>query len=313
MRIVFIGAGDIGLPSLEALIAAGDHTLVAVVTQPDKPVGRSQKLTPSAIKLRALAAGVPILQPEKVSGVIDELKSLRADVFVVVAYGQILSRAVLDVPMKACLNIHASLLPRHRGASPIQAAIREGDADTGITVMWMDEGLDTGDVLFMTPVEIAPDDTGGSLHDRLASVAPGSLMSALHAIAAGTAPRNPQDASRATLTKKLERHHGRITWERSADEIERLIRAYDPWPGTYGLLPTADGKSMQLKVHRARVVGGAEACPIGGTVVAADDRLLIACGSGVLELLEVQAEGRKRMSAADFLRGHPLSVGARLQ
>ncbi|MCE9519849.1 MAG: methionyl-tRNA formyltransferase [Verrucomicrobia bacterium] len=313
MRIVFIGAGDIGLPSLEALIAAHDHELIAVVTQPDKPVGRSQKLTPSAIKLRALAAGVPVLQPEKIRDAVAELQALHADVFVVVAYGQILSRAVLDIPAKACLNIHASLLPRHRGASPIQAAIREGDAETGIAIMWMDAGLDTGDVLLMEPVTIEPNDTGGILHDRLAAVAPGCLMRALTAIAEGNAPRVPQDSSRATLTKKLERHHGRIVWDQSAEAIERLVRAYQPWPGTYGLLPIGEGKTTPLKVHRAQVIAGAEVCPIGGTVTAADNRLLVACGRGVIELIEVQAEGGKRMSAGDYLRGHPLAVGLRFQ
>jgi methionyl-tRNA formyltransferase len=313
MRIVFIGAGDIGLPSLEALIAATDQTLVAVITQPDKPVGRSQKLTSSAIKLRAATAGVPVLQPEKIRDAVAELQALQADVFVVVAYGQILSQAVLDIPAKACLNIHASLLPRHRGASPIQAAIREGDAETGIAIMWMDAGLDTGDVLLMEPVAIAPDDTGGTLHDRLAAAAPGCLMRALSAISAGNAPHIPQDSSRATITKKLERHHGHIAWDRSAEEIERLVRAYQPWPGTFGLIPSGEGATTQLKIHRVRVVEGAEACPVGGTVLDADKRLVVACGRGMIELIEVQAEGRKRMSAADFLRGHPLAVGVRLQ
>ncbi len=313
MRIVFIGAGDIGLPSLEALTATPDHELVAVVTQPDKPVGRSQKLALSTIKLRALAAGVPVLQPERMGNAVGELQALRADVFVVVAYGQILSRTVLDIPTKACLNIHASLLPRHRGASPIQAAIREGDAETGITVMWMDEGLDTGDVLLREPVAIAPDDTGGTLHDRLAAAAPGCLMRALSAITAGHAPRVPQDSSRATLTKKLERLHGRIVWDQRAEEIDRIIRAYQPWPGTYCLFPTDEGKTAPLKVHRAKIIEGAEACPIGGTVIAADNRLLVACGRGVIELIELQAEGGKRMSAGDYLRGHPLAAGMRLQ
>ena len=236
-----------------------------------------------------------------------------ADVFVVVAYGQILPRAVLDVPARACLNIHASLLPRHRGASPIQAAIREGDAETGITIMWMDEGLDTGDVLLSEPVAIVPEDTGGSLHDRLAAAAPGCLMRALQAIATDGAPRVPQDSSRATLTKKLERRHGHIAWHCSAAEIERLVRAYDPWPGTFCLLPASGGKAPVLKVHRARLVEGAGACPVGGTVLSADGRLLVSCGAGVLELLELQLEGGKRLRAAEFLRGHPLTAGVLLQ
>lgn len=313
MRIVFFGAGDIGLPSLEALIGATGHHLVAVVTQPDKPVGRGQKLTPAPVKLRAVAAGIPALQPERIRDAVAELGALRADVFVVVAYGQILPRAVLDAPAKACLNIHASLLPRHRGASPVQAAIREGDAETGVTIMWMDEGLDTGDVLLTEPVAVFSDDTGGTLHDRLAAVAPGCLMRALDFIAAGSAPRVPQDSSHATLTKKLERRHGHIAWTCSAEEIGRLVRAYDPWPGTFCLLPPSGGKTTQLKVQRARVADGLEAGSAGGTVVAAEQRLLVACGRGVIELLEVQAEGRKRMSAGEFLRGHPLATGAVLQ
>jgi len=313
LRIVFIAAGDIGLPSLEALIASPDHDLVALVTQPDRPAGRSQERKPPKVKLRALTAGVPVLQPERIRDAVGELQSLHADVFVVVAYGQILSRAVLDVPAKACLNIHASLLPRHRGASPIQAAIREGDAETGITIMWMDEGLDTGEILLSEPVAILPEDTGGSLHDRLAAAAPGCLMRALEAIAMGAAPRVPQDSSRSTLTKKLERRHGRIAWHRSAEEIERLVRAYDPWPGTFCLLPVSGGKAPVLKVHRARLAEKAGSQPSGGTVLFTDGGLFVACGAGVLELLELQLEGGKRLRAAEFLRGHPLTAGVVLQ
>jgi methionyl-tRNA formyltransferase len=313
MRIVFIGTGDIGLPSLEALLRSKEHELVAVVTQPDKPVGRSQALTPPHVKTVALEADVPVLQPERIRNFVAELTALQADVFVVAAYGQILSRAVLDVPHVACLNIHASLLPRHRGASPIQAAIREGDIETGITIMWMDEGLDTGDILLQRTLPIAPDDTGGSLHDKLAAQAPDCLAETLQQLEQGARPRVPQDNSQTTHTRKLNREHGRIDWNRSAVELERLIRAYNPWPGTYCFVPIGDGKKLHLKVHHAQVVEHAEACPIGGTVVAGDDRLLVACGSGVLELLEVQLEGRKRMSARDFLRGHAMKAGDRFE
>jgi methionyl-tRNA formyltransferase len=319
MRIVFIGTGDIGLPSLEALINPNaecrmpNAEVVGVVTQPDKPVGRKQVLTPSQIKVRALAAGVPVLQPERIKAAVDELAALHADVFVVVAYGQILSRTVLDLPRLACLNIHASLLPRHRGAAPIQAAIRDGDAETGITIMWMEEGLDTGDVLLMEKLPICADDTGGVLHDKLAAMAPKCLLSALQKIAEGTAPRIPQDHANATIVRKLERAHGAIDWSMSAEKIERLIRAYDPWPGTYCVCPVAEGKTSHLKVYRARVVESAEACPLGGTVLSASERLLVSCGKGVLELLEVQLEGRKRMSALEFLRGQKLEAGSVLQ
>lgn len=313
MRIVFIAAGDIGLPSLEALIASPDHDLVALVTQPDRPAGRSQERTPTKVKLRALTAGIPVLQPERICDALGELQSLDADVFVVVAYGQILPRAILEVPARACLNIHASLLPRHRGASPIQAAIREGDAGTGITIVWMDEGLDTGDVLLSEPLAILPEDTGGSLHDRLAAIAPGCLMRALDAVAMGAAPRVPQDSSRSTLTKKLGRRHGHIAWHRSAGEIERLIRAYDPWPGTFCLLPVSNGMALVLKIHRARLAENAGIQPVGGTVLFTGGGLFVACGEGVLELLELQLEGGKRLRAAEFLRGHPLTAGLLLQ
>lgn len=312
LRIVFLGTGDIGLPSLEALLAAPEHELVAVVTQPDKPVGRKLALTLPQVKVKALAAGIPVLQPERIRHVVDELAALHADIFVVVAYGQILPRAALDLPQVACLNIHASLLPRHRGASPIQAAIREGDAETGITIMWMDEGLDTGDILLMEKIFIAPDDTGGSLHDKLAALAPQSLGRALSLLAAGKAPRIQQDDSQATHCRKLERGHGHLDWSWSAADLERLIRAYNPWPGTFCLIPGAEGRSQNLKIHRAAVVPEAGVCPVGGTVVAADERLLVSCGSGILELQEVQLEGKKRMSADEFLRGHAVEVGTRL-
>ncbi len=309
MRIAFIGTGDIGLPTLESLIDSRDHELVAIVSQPDKPVGRDQKLTPPAVKVRAMEAGVPVLQPKRIRDVVDELRALTADVFVVIAYGQILSRAVLDVPRVACLNIHASLLPLYRGAAPIQAAILEGDAESGVTIMWMDEGLDTGDILLQEKLSISASETGGSLHDRLAVQAPDVLQRALYMLSESKAPRIAQDNASATLTRKLEREHGRLDWKQSAAELERLIRAYHPWPGTFCLMPSTAGKTMQLKVHQASIVTDAEACPIGGTVLSTGDHLRVSCGSGVLELIEVQLEGRKRMSAKEFLRGHPLELG----
>lgn len=309
MRIVFLGTGDIGLPSLEALLASREHEILAVVTQPDKPVGRKLVLTPPQVKSRAQAAGIPVLQPERIRTAVAELTALRADVFVVVAYGQLLPRAVLDIPRLACLNIHASLLPRHRGAAPIQAAIRDGDSETGVTIMWMSEGLDTGDVLLTEKIPIAPDDTGGTLHDKLAALAPRALLRALDLLAQGAAPRVPQDHTRATHVRKLEREHGRVDWSRSAEEIARMVRAFDPWPGAFCLLPDAS----QLKIHRAAIVPHADPCPVGGTVIAADQRLLVSCGSGIIELLEVQLEGKKRLPASAFLRGHKLEVGTRLQ
>jgi methionyl-tRNA formyltransferase len=309
MRILFIGTGDIGLPSLEWLLGMSKHEVVGVITQPDKPAGRKLVLTPPEVKVRALAAGLTVLQPPKIRHIVDELKAFEADVAVVVAYGQILPKSVLDVPRLACLNIHASLLPKHRGASPIQAAIREGDAETGVTIMFMDEGLDTGDILLMDAMPVLPTDTGGILHDKLALTAPASLEKALDLIAAGNPPRTPQDNSISTHCGKLKRDDGRLDWTRSATELELLIRAYNPWPGTSCQLP--DGKP--LKIHRASIIEG-DACPTSGTIISADPKvaLIVSCGTGLLKLEEVQTEGGKRLPAADFLRGHALEVGTML-
>ena len=310
MRVLFLGTGEIGLPCLDWLLSTPKHQVVGVITQPDKPVGRKLVLTPPETKVRALAAGVPVIQPERLRKAVDQVQAFNADVGVVFAYGQILSKAVLDAPRLGCINVHTSLLPKYRGAAPIQAAIRAGDAETGVTLMYVDEGLDCGDILLTEHMAIAPDETGGSLHDRLALAAPAALEKALDLLAAGTAPRIPQDPALVSHIGKLSREDGGIRWNQSAVEIERLVRAYTPWPGTFTHLP--DGAT--LKVHATRVVPQAEACPAEGTVVCADPRrgLIVACGQGLLELTEVQAEGRKRMSAGEFLRGHPLPEGCRL-
>jgi methionyl-tRNA formyltransferase len=305
MRVLFIGTGDIGLPSLEWLLSTPKHTVVGVVTQPDKPVGRKQVLTPPRIKVRALAAGITVLQPLKIRHAVEELKAFNADVAIVIAYGQILSRAVLNVPPLGCLNVHTSLLPRHRGAAPIQAAIRDGDTETGVTIMFMDEGLDTGDILLMQRLAIACDETGGSLHDKLAQQAPAALETALDLLATSHPPREKQDESKVTHVRKLTRQDGRLDWTRPAIELDRLVRAFTPWPGTSCML-----KDAQMKVHRAQVIANAEVCPAPGTIVRANaDGILVSCGSGLLNLSEVQIEGGRRLSAADFLRGHPLQAG----
>src|SRR5262245_23060794 len=240
MRIVFIGTGEIGVPTLNILLNSA-HQVVGVVTQPDKPVGRNQQIEPPPIKnamigeARARLSGAPIFQPARIKDpqAIEEIRSLRPDVIVVVAYGQILPRDVLEISGLACLNLHASLLPRWRGAAPIQAAIAAGDCETGITAIYMDEGLDTGDILLQRSVEILPNDTGGSLHDRLAQLAPDALLESWRLVAAGNAPRISQDNARATYAPKLKREHGQIDWTESAQAIERKIRAYNPWPGAF--------------------------------------------------------------------------------
>lgn len=310
MRVLFMGTGDISLPVLDWLIETPKHELVAVVTQPDKPVGRKLVLTPPMVKTRALSAGIPVHQPEKLKHHLEELRSYQADIAVVMAYGQILNRETLELPRLGCINIHASLLPRHRGAAPIQAAIRDGDPDSGVTIMHIARELDAGDIILMRSIQLASNETGGSLHDKLAELAPAALEEALDQIASGTATRTPQDHDAATHTGKLMREHGLIDWSRPAVEVDRLVRAFNPWPGTHTQL--LDG--TMLKIHSVRLIEGADACPAPGTIVEADAKsgLLVATGTGLLEITELQAPNGKRLPAKDYLRGHALEVGAKL-
>ena len=304
MRIVFIGTGEIGVPTLNALLNS-EHEVVGIVTQPDKPIGREQRIEPPPIK-KALMSDAPgglvvpfaILQPARIKDpqAIKDLRGLTPDVIVVVAYGQILPRDVLEIPRVACLNLHASLLPRWRGAAPIQASIAAGDRETGITVMYMDEGLDTGDILLQRSVEILPNDTGGALHDRLAQIAPETLLESLRLLAAGNAPRIPQENARATYAAKLKREQGQIDWSQSAEAIEREIRAYNPWPGAFMKVDR-----QNLKIFSASVV---DSNGQPGEILRSDKELIVATGKGALSLAEVQLEGKRRMSAGEFLRGH---------
>src|SRR5262245_50772994 len=300
MRIVFIGAGEIGVPTLQALLKL-KHEVVGVVTQTDKPVGRAQLVEPPPIKKALSTTTVPVLQPARIKDreAIEEIHALTPDVIVVMAYGQILPRDVLKIPKIACLNLHASLLPRWRGAAPIQAAIAAGDLETGVTVMYMDEGLDTGDMLLQQTVDILPADTGGSLHDRLANVAPEALLESLELLAKESAPRIPQDNALATYAPKLKREDGKIDWTASAHIIERRIRAFDPWPGAF--MTIKSNGTRNLKIFSAKVVD-AQGRP--GEVLRSQSELIVAAGKGALSLHEVQVEGKRRMSAAEFLRGH---------
>ena len=244
-----MGSGEIGLPTLRWLAHSSAANLVGVVTQPDKPAGRSQTLSPPAPKKLAATLGLPILQPAKLrrSEELDRIAELSPDLIVVMAYGQILPKRLLEMPTLACLNLHASILPRHRGAAPIQASILAGDRFTGLTVMYMAEGLDTGDILLTSPIAIRRRETGGSLHDRLAALGPEALASAFELILSHQAPRIPQDESKATYAAKLDRESGRIDWSQDCWQLDRLIRAMNPWPGAFTLVRTAENSVKNSK------------------------------------------------------------------
>jgi methionyl-tRNA formyltransferase len=310
MRIVFIGTGEIGVPVLHSLLRSEKHQLVGVVTQPDKPAGRDLVLQAPPIKAALAGSTVRILQPNRIKReeTVADIRALQPDVIVVMAYGQILPRTVLEIPSVACLNLHASLLPKHRGAAPIQASILAGDKESGITVMYVDEGLDTGDIMLQSRLEIAANETGGSLHDRLAQIAPAALDQALRDLEKGDATRKPQNSSEASYAPKLERENGRIDWTESAGLIERKIRAFDPWPGAFTVLSDHAGRQLQLKIFSAKLVPASSAQP--GQIVQTDGSITIFAKEGGISLGEVQLAGKRRMGVADFLRGHaqPLRV-----
>ena len=305
MRVVFIGTGDIAIPSFRWLLGAPGMEVVALITQPDKPVGRHQnEMQAPAIKKLALERGVRVLQPVKMRAPesVAEVQALGADLIVVMAYGQILPKGVLDAAKVACLNLHASLLPRWRGAAPIQAAIEAGDARTGITVMFMHEGLDTGDMLLMRETAITPDDTGGTLHDRLADLAATAMAEAIVLLREGRAPRTPQPAEGVTYAGKLTREHGHPDFSAGRETVARKVRAMNPWPAA---ATSIGGK--RLKIFAATPLAEPVAAP--GVLHGREDGLLIGTGDGSVLVTDLQLDGKKRMSAREFLRGHPVSAG----
>jgi methionyl-tRNA formyltransferase len=303
VRILFAGTPPFAAAALDALAEAG-HDIALVLTQPDRPAGRAMKLTPSAVKQTALARGLPVYQPPslKPPEVQAALRAADADVMVVAAYGLILPQAVLDLPRFGCLNIHASLLPRWRGAAPIQRALLAGDTETGITIMQMDAGLDTGAMLAKTVVPIRETDTAASLHDTLAAAGARAIVAALANYPA-LVPQ-AQDDTLATYAAKLTKEEAKLDWCQPADVLARAVRAYNPAPGAWTLLDGAP-----LKIWSAQAFAGSGE---PGTVLLADaDRLLVACGGGALALQDIQPAGGKRMTAAAFLAGRPLSGGTR--
>ena len=319
MRIVFMGTPDFSVPALKALVEAG-HQVIAVVTQPDKPKGRGKEVQMTPVKIQAMEYGIPVYQPAKVreASFVEVLKGLEADVYVVIAFGQILPKAVLELPKYGCINIHASLLPKYRGAAPIQWCVIDGERETGITTMMMDVGLDTGDMLEKTVIPIEEKETGGSLHDKL-SLAGGALsLSTLKKLEEGTLVRTPQTDEGTCYAKMLTKSLGDIDWNQDAVSIERLIRGLNPWPSAYTMW---NGKT--IKIWAADVIAGREAAEFlsesgvpaetgtaPGTVVCSDKRGLVVCtGGGLLSIRELQMEGKKRMDTPAFLRGYPIPAG----
>lgn len=312
-RLVFFGTAPLGIPCLTALVReSAAYSVLAVVSQPDRPRGRDLRLQPTPIKAAALALGLPVLQPARCrdTAFVGQLHRLQPDLIVVVAYGQLLPPALLELPPLGCLNLHASLLPRHRGAAPIQWALLEGDTQTGVTLMKIDAGLDTGAVLAQVTTPIHPDDTAQTLHDRLASLGAALLIQALPEYLAGRLPPRPQPSVGVTYARKLTREDGRLDWSLPAVVLERRVRALTPWPGAYTFLPTA-GPPVLLKIWAASVVPA----PLGepGQVLAADATgLVVRCGTDALRVTELQRAGGRRLRVAEFLAGHSIASGTRL-
>jgi len=307
MRIVFFGTPDFAVASLNALLRER-FTLAGVVTQPDKPQGRSRStLVPPAVKVAALEAGLPVLQPARPVGdvFLAGLRRLEPDLGVVVAYGHILRREVLDAPARGMINVHASLLPRFRGAAPIQHAILAGDRDTGISIMRMEEGLDTGPVLHRVSTPIADADTAGTLTARLATLGAAALLEALSLLSGSGDRAEPQDSAAATYAPKISRETARLDWTRDAASLERQVRAFDPVPGAWASL---DGAPVKL-FGAMPAVGGGEP----GAVLAASDRLVVAGGTGAIAVSEVQPAGRNRLTVEEWVRGRGIAAGSRFE
>lgn len=304
LKTVFMGTPDFAVDCLRVMAEKTD--VVMVVTQPDRPKGRGQKLTPSPVKVRALEYGLPVWQPEKIKtpDCVAKLEELQPDLIVVVAFGQILSQKILDIPRLGCVNVHASLLPRYRGAAPIHWSIINGETETGVTTMMMDAGLDTGDMLLKSKTEITPDMTTAELHDKLATMGSALLSDTVDGLAAGTLQGEPQDGSLSNYASMLTKETAHIDWNKSAREIHNLVRGLNSWPVAWTML---DGKNY--KIWRTRVLADKAGKP-GEVLETTKKSFVVAAGQGAVEILEIQPPSRKRMAAGDFVRGNGIATGA---
>lgn len=310
MRIIFMGTPDFSVPTLEALVAS-EHEVVGVVTQPDKPKGRGKEIHMSPVKECALQHNIPVYQPVRArdEAFVDEMRALNPDVMVVIAFGQILPKSLLELPKYGCVNIHASLLPKYRGAAPIQWAVINGDEETGITTMMMDVEMDTGDILEKTVVKLDPEETGGSLFDRLSLLGGDLILSTLSKLEKGEITPVPQDHEKATYVKKISKSMGDIDWTMDAVSIERLVRGLNPWPSAF---TRWNGK--MLKIWEAKVLPDPDVkLPCGSVISASDEGLKIQTGAGVLCVTSLQLEGKKRMDTAAFLRGYQVAAGSMME
>lgn len=307
MRIVFMGTPDFAVGSLQALCESGKHEILAVVTQPDRPKGRGNKLLQTPVKEYALAQGLTVYQPQKVKTpeFVELLHELQPELIVVAAFGQFLSKEILELPKYGCINVHASLLPKYRGAAPIQYAIIKGEKESGVTIMQMDIGMDTGAMLDKVVVPIAENTTMGELHDALREQGAALLLEVIDKIAAGTAVDEPQDDAQATYATLLDRSMEHIDWSKTAQEVHNLIRGFNPAPSTFTKLP--NGKS--LKIWGSKMTDKSSAAAAGTVIETGKHSFFVACGEGVLEITEVQPESKKRMPAQVFLNGRGVQEG----
>lgn len=307
MRIVFMGTPDFAVGSLQALCESGKHEILAVVTQPDRPKGRGNKLLQTPVKEYALAQGLTVYQPQKVKTpeFVELLHELQPELIVVAAFGQFLSKEILELPKYGCINVHASLLPKYRGAAPIQYAIIKGEKESGVTIMQMDIGMDTGAMLDKVVVPIAENTTMGELHDVLREQGATLLLQVIDKIAAGTAVAGPQDNEQATYATLLDRSMEHIDWSKTAQEVHNLIRGFNPAPSTFTKLP--NGKS--LKIWGSKITDKSSTAAAGTVIETGKHSFFVACGEGVLEITEVQPESKKRMPAQVFLNGRGVQEG----